>query len=99
MDRSEQGLESAEILRERLARLRELWGGAIDPGDGLVPSVAEGVGVSPATALPDDLTTFRRQVAELMRLIHPEDALTEPPPKPAPPVATAVDVSAAKVDR
>lgn len=99
MDRSEQGLESAEILRERLARLRELWGGAIEPGDGLIPSVAEGAGVSPANALPDDLTTFRRQVAELMRLIHPEDALTEPPPAPAAPVEKPVDVSAAKVDR
>lgn len=98
MDRTDHGLESAEILRERLARLRELWGGAIDPGDGLVPSVADGAGVSPATALPDDLTTFRRQVAELMRLIHPEDALTEPPPAAAPSGEKLLDASTAKID-
>lgn len=99
MDRTDQGLESAAILRERLARLQELWGSAIDPGDGVVPSLADETGVSPASALPDDLTTFRRQVAELMRLIHPEDALTEPPPAPAPSAEKPLDVSAAKIDR
>jgi len=83
MDRMGNGLDDTEILRERLARLRHLWAGLLDPADeSRVDSPSSTSGLSPAEALPDDLTHFRGQVADLLRLVRSEDPMADELPAP-----------------
>lgn len=61
------------LLRERLSRLRELCAGLADSMDENATQL-ESTGIPPADAFLDDLLLFRRQVAELLHLVRPDEA-------------------------